>query len=300
MRKKQNIIPLTYDFMFKALFGNEKNIKILTKLISDYFKIEYKQIEGKVKILNNELIKNNKKDKRKSVDVIVEINKNEILNIEMNANKNYPGLIERNTSYICKIYSEQYTPKDDYVKTKRCVQINFNNFRMEGEKEGRIIYKLMNEEHKSILTKNLEIHHINMEYISKMCYNEFTHKELYNWVNLIKSLNIEDIKRRSEFMGEEMREEFTSEVDRLSHEEHLIGVYDGELHEKRIRNSIRNQALEEGHKEGIKEGIEQKTNDVVINMLKEDIDISIISKVTELNEDIIENIKKTMDRSYKR
>lgn len=56
----KEIISLTYDFMFKALFGNPKNIKILTRFLSDYFNIDYEVLEGKVKILNNELIKNNK------------------------------------------------------------------------------------------------------------------------------------------------------------------------------------------------------------------------------------------------
>jgi len=43
--------------MFKALFGNPKNIKILTRFLSDYFNIEYSALKGRVKILNSELIK---------------------------------------------------------------------------------------------------------------------------------------------------------------------------------------------------------------------------------------------------
>jgi len=144
------IIPLTYDFMFKALFGNPKNIKILTRFLSDYFNIEYSKLEGRVKILNSELIKKNKHDKKKSVDVIVELDNNEIINVEMNANNNYPGLIYRNTAYICKIFEEQYTKSDDYKETKKCIQINFNTFSITEEKRKRVIYQLMDNEKQKI------------------------------------------------------------------------------------------------------------------------------------------------------
>ena len=109
-KNKTKLMDLTYDFMFKAVFGNATNMKALTLLISNYFKIDFNEIEGKVRIMNSELLKNDKKDKKKCVDIIVEINDNEILNIEMNANRGneWSTTIERNTAYICKIFSEQY------------------------------------------------------------------------------------------------------------------------------------------------------------------------------------------------
>ena len=45
----------------------------------------------------------------------------------------------------------------------------------------------------------------------------------------------------------------------------------------------------ESHDEGLQEGIEQKSNEVIINMLKENTDINFISKVTNKP---IEEIKK--------
>jgi len=73
-KNQVELMHLTYDFMFKAVFGNENNIGALTQLISDYLEIDINKIKGKVRIMNSELIKNNKNDKKKCVDIIVEIN----------------------------------------------------------------------------------------------------------------------------------------------------------------------------------------------------------------------------------
>ena len=288
----KEIIPLTYDFMFKALFGNPKNIKILTRFLSDYFNIDYERLKGKVKILNSELIKNNKHEKKKSVDVIVELGKNEIVNIEMNANNNYPGLIERNTAYICKIFEEQYISNSDYNVTKKCIQINFNRFSITEEKRKRVIYKLMADGGKEILTEKLEIHHINLEYINKMCYNE--DERLEKWVRILKSNNRMELKRRSDFM-EELGQDLVDEVERLSEDEHIIGLYDGEKHAKMVQNSIINYGIKKGReeaiKEGLQQGIERNKRETVINMLKENLDITLISKIANMSLKQVEEIK---------
>ena len=301
----KKIIPLTYDFMFKALFGNEKNIKILTRFLSDYFEIDYSLLEGKVRILNNELIKNDKQEKKKSVDVIIELNEKEILNLEMNANKDYPGLKERNTAYICKIYSEQHIVNDDYRKTKKCIQINFNNFSNINNKEEVVVYKLRDKEN-NVLTENLEIHNIDIEYINKMCYNKNTKKNLDKWTKILKTEKLSELKRSSEFM-DNIGKELVDEVERLSSDEHIIGLYDGELHEKRVRNSIINDAIEKGTQQGIeqgiqqgiqqgiKQGVEQGVNQEKLNIAKKLISMNMriedISKATELSIEQINNIE---------
>ena len=325
IKEKVELMMLTYDFMFKAVFGSENNIEPLTKLISDYFNIDINKIKGKVRIMNSELIKNNKTDKKKCVDIIVEINENEILNIEMNTNKSKEefATIERNTAYICKIFSEQYKSGDKYNKTKKCIQLNFNNFGISGEKDGKAVFMLRDEEGENELTENLEIHYINMEYINSMCYNEFTDSEIIKWVKLIKSKTMEELKMRSEFMDDDMREKFIGEVEKLSSDEHIIGLYNAELEDEIMRNTIRDynkelgykegheqgleqgleqgieQGLEQGIEQGIELGIEQGTlqnqKQVVINMLKDDLDIKLISKYTNVDIETIQQIKENIE-----
>ena len=295
-KNKTKLMDLTYDFMFKAVFGNETNMKALTLLISNYFKIDFNEIEGKVRIMNSELLKNDKKDKKKCVDIIVEINDNEILNIEMNANRGneWSTTIERNTAYICKIFSEQYRSGDKYNKTKKCIQINFNNFGIDGENNGKAVFMLRNESGGNELTKNLEIHYLNMEYMDSMCYNEFTDGEIVKWIKLIKSKTMEELIMRSEFMDDDTRETFISEVERLSSDEHIIGLYNAEIEDEIMKNAIREHSKEEGIEQGIEQGTRQNQKQVVINMLKDNLDINLISKYTNLSLKEINKIKINM------
>ncbi|MBQ7141285.1 MAG: hypothetical protein IJO32_07275, partial [Bacilli bacterium] len=68
----------------------------------------------------------------------------------------------------------------------------------------------------------------------------------------------------------------------LSNDERLIGLYNEEELQEAIKEGMRLA--------GINEGIEKNKRDVVINMLKENIDVEVICRVTGLNEKEILNI----------
>ena len=58
-----------------------------------------------------------------------------------------------------------------------------------------------------------------------------------------------------------------------------------------VREIIKEKGRFEGEKAGLKKGRQERDKDVVLNMLKEKIDISFISKVTGLSEKEIEKLK---------
>ena len=62
-----------------------------------------------------------------------------------------------------------------------------------------------------------------------------------------------------------------------------------------IENSIRDEATKKGLKEGLEKGLERGTeqskNEIAKNMLKENMDISLISKLTGLSNEQINNLK---------
>ena len=96
-----------------------------------------------------------------------------------------------------------------------------------------------------------------------------------------------EFNNRSEFMDNDMRENFVSEVEKLSNDEHIIGLYDAELEDEIMKNTIRECSLEEG--------IEQNKKEVIINMLKDNIDINLISKYNNTSIDIILQIKNNIE-----
>jgi predicted transposase/invertase (TIGR01784 family) len=68
--------------------------------------------------------------------------------------------------------------------------------------------------------------------------------------------------------------------------------------ERKIRNSqlkeARETGLEEGIKEGIEEGKQEGQKQIIINMLKENMDLHFISKVTGFQIEEITKIKEEM------
>ena len=104
-------------------------------------------------------------------------------------------------------------------------------------------------------------------------------------------------------------EEILKKVEDFSGDEEILGAYDAEWHKMETERVVRlvnkeeafeegkEEGLQQGLKQGLKQGIEQgiergslkEKNEIARNMLKENINIEIISKVTGLN---IEQIKK--------
>ncbi|SHF47611.1 Rpn family recombination-promoting nuclease/putative transposase, partial [Caloramator proteoclasticus] len=64
------IIPPKIDFVFKHIFGNEKHKQILISFLSAVLRVPKEELEG-LEIINSELIKNHKKDKKGVLDVRV-------------------------------------------------------------------------------------------------------------------------------------------------------------------------------------------------------------------------------------
>ena len=90
--------------------------------------------------------------------------------------------------------------------------------------------------------------------------------------------DIEDIVRDDDTM-KKAKEKL---VD-LSEDTELVGMYDKEIVDRKVNNTKLIAAKNEG--------IEQNKKDVVINMLKENIDIKTISKVTGMSENEILKLK---------
>ena len=73
---------LMYDISIKSIFVDEVNI--LAKMVSDITGIDYKLLEDNVVLETNELPVNRMNEKAKKCDFILKINKDNILNLEIN------------------------------------------------------------------------------------------------------------------------------------------------------------------------------------------------------------------------
>lgn len=294
LKEEGRVIPPTFDKMFKVI------IKGCPNYVADLL---YRIIGlNKEIILNNMVIQDTEHEishvfeKRKISDVIVKVHNN-IINLEMNR-EYYKGLYEKNEAYMRRIGSEMIQIKDG-CEDKRIIQINFDNFKPFDE---RLVvhFKIMDVERHIVEVENYDKYHINLAKVREKYYNE---EERENLTKLEKELLILTLDRINEIeeisKGDVELMEVGKKIEDMSFDINMIGLYDEEEDRKLTEYLRTKYKLEEAEKEGLKKGIEkgieqgiekgiekgieQRTLEMAKKMLKENIDISLISKITSLS-----------------
>ena len=90
--------------------------------------------------------------------------------------------------------------------------------------------------------------------------------------------------------GDKLMEKLKDEAIELNNDDDFVKLMSDEEEERLLKNSY----IQEGFEQGIEQGIEQQTIELTKNMLKENIDINQISKITSLSTDEITKLAKTV------
>ena len=254
------------DAVFKAMFCNIKNEDLLKRLIETSLqeKVEI------IKILPPEILKKNVYVKNKTLDVIVKA-KNEIICIEMNSSY-YDGLNRRNFGYIASKYSEEVKVGEDYTKMKTFIQLNFTKSL---PKNHPVVKKCTVNDKKTKIDyiDNFVIYEFNLDKLSETCYNE---DEMYKFIALLDA-DKEKIHKISK--GDKDMEKFEKEINNLNEDVEFTTWISAEEDARKVHNTLIKNAQKEGKLK------------VAKNLLNKNIDIDLISEVTELTKEEIENLK---------
>ena len=282
--KKGEIIPLTFDYVFTAIFNNKDNINILENFLSCYFDIPIGNIRGNVTLLPRQLELESSFSRNKQVDLILDLN-GEKINIEL-SNKIGQGIINRNVVYACNIHGRQLEYGDNnYTHIKKTIQINLNN--VHTNKELKEVYYLMTRDGKQ-LTEKFEIDIIDMEIGRRNCYTKDETK-LDRWCLVFTAKTKEEFGKALEgLMEEEAKEKLVEEVDKYSSSNQVVALYSKYTREELEHNTLLIEAREEGIEHGMKEG-EHKRNVEIAKSLKNmgTLNEEEISKVTGLTIEFI-------------
>lgn len=281
------LLPATADCMFKSLMLDPSLLSVLKELISLITGIPYDTLEN-IKVENTEYLKDNKKDKKMTSDIVVSVG-NKHINVEMNAYY-YRGVFNKNDAYLTKLKATTYNSNESYLSAFQVIQINFNNFdNFEHKKD---IYKFMFME---VDTHELDYdstikYHVSLENIWNRCYNKDVNEltRLERFCMLLKT----DDKEYAKLLGsgDEVMESLIDKMNKLSLDSKMIGVYDREVEEEKIKKTRLEGARLEGLEQGIEQGIEQSKKEIVLSMKEKGLDISLISEIVKLDEKKIEKI----------
>ena len=273
-------LNLLNDAMFKALFRSIEARGVVSEVISNLTGID-KEILMKADYQGGELPKKKITEKGKISDVIIKIDNNNKIIVEMN--QNYTNnIFNKNISYAFSVASE--TILKDRIKNKyeypRVILISFDNFDRFNTKKGVVCCRIQDEEG-HIETDQYTSYHILLD---KKVNREYNNIEVEKLVNFLNQKDIEGLK--SKYEGDEEYMSCIRKVEELSTDPNFVGYYDlEEAHRQDIASSY-----DTGLEEEMEKGIEKRNIEIAKNMLKEKIEISLISKYTGLSVDTIKEL----------
>ena len=281
------------DFVFKKIFGTEKNKPILINFLNAVIKpiTPIKDVE----IKNNDIDKDFIEDKFSRLDVKATTSNKEHINIEIQVKNEY-NMIQRTLYYWSKMYSEQIQNRDNYNKLERTVCINILNFKYLKNDKYHNAYRLKEITSNEELTDLQEIHFIELPKFNEIGNKEYVENvekmdALEKWLEFLVEPESNTV-RQLELSNEEIKLA-KSELYRLSMDSKEREQYN--MREKAIYDRI--SALEnaeiKGKIEGKVEGKIERELELVKESLKQGLEISLISKITGLSEEKILEIKKS-------
>ena len=140
-------------------------------------------------------------------------------------------------------------------------------------------YTLYNKENNIPFIDNLKIYEINLAKYKDSCYNEGIENSI---IAMIDMTHEELLKVK----GDKFMEKLKDEAIELNNDDDFVKFMSDEEEERLLKNSY--------IQEGFDKGIEQQTIKLTKNMLKENADITFISKITGLSTDEITKLAKNM------
>ena len=272
--KMKGLLDPKMDFVFKNIFGSEKNPKILISFLNATLKP--KDLITSVEIKNTDINKNYIEDKFSRLDVKAKTSNDEIINIEIQLKNEY-NMIKRSLYYWSKLYSEQLGEGQDYSVLKRTICINILNFKYLKTRKFHSGYRLKEIYSNEELTNVAEIHFIE---IPKLDDGADEKDMLVNWIEFLKDPESETV-RSLEMNIEEIRQA-KDELIRMSNDDTQREIY--EMRAKTLRDKI--SALNEAERKGIQQGKRE-----IAKALLDVLDIETIALKTGLSIDEINKLK---------
>ena len=273
------------DIIFSYIFSHKDILKSFLENVIDT-KIESLEVENQFK-----LDRSNFTDKLCVLDIKAIINKDTFIDVEMQ-NKVHQSYLKRIYLYFGSITKSQIRKGMDYSKLKDAIIINILNENMFDDiKQYHTIWRLYEENNKEHTPlDSLQVHFIELEKFRNS--NPDLKNKLNQWLTFIDTENekwVESVMEENEKIKEayDLKEEFTADNET---EEFLYKYEIWKMDQKEFIKEAREEGEKSGLEKGEKLGKQKNQIQVVKAMLKENINVDIISKVTGLTKEEIENI----------
>ena len=281
--EKTKVYTAKNDRVFKSIAHGNNGKVILEAILGNVFDEPVEILE----FIPVELPQDTEDERKKVLDVLVRVG-NRIINVEVNAQ----GLSEvtkiRNLAYLCKLFSKNVSKGEEIDVETEFLQINFI---YNSKVTDKMVLKSYLTHEDGIYTKNFSIWNVFIENVEKICYTDAKEREKLRYL-LMMDKTPEELANF--FPDDEIIKMFRGEIVRLNSNAKFIREISEEEEKEMIHNTelklSKQEGKEEGHVEGKAEGIEEKTIDVIKNLLVKHMSIEDIADVVNLSVNEVKNI----------
>ena len=303
----RQLINLKIDYAFKLIFGKQGNEPILMAFLNAALKFPQESQITNVTLLNPELNKEYKDDKKSVMDIRAVTAEGIYVNIEIQL-ANRHDMERRSLYYWAKMYTLQMHEGMAYQELANTITINILDFNyIKQTRSYHSVFRLFEKDEGFELTEALEIHFMELpKLLIKWRERQVSPWEdaLVRWLFLLEGSEdeeilktLEEIAMQDPVLNKAIEEWEKSSDDPKVREEYLArrkavldemaAVREAEL---RLREAIK-QSKKEGKIEGIKEGkiegIKEGKIEVAKKLIEKGMDVAAISQITGLLEDEI-------------
>ncbi len=290
------------DFVFKTIFGDEKNKDILISFLSAIMKIETDKFED-LKFMNTELPREFIEDRMGILDVRVKLKDKTEIDIEIQLNyTKYMG--ERTLYYWSKMYTGSIKKGDTYSKLKRCVTINIVDFIILPLEQIYSKFQITEEKTGYRLTDVLEIYYLELEKLRNDKYKQYINRKdpIIQWMMFLNAETKEVLDMLSEDVPE--IEKATTILEVMSQSEKQRMVYEAReayLHDMATYlEEAEERGLEKGMKKGVEKGIEkgivEGKRKVAKKLLLKEMSAEQVSDMTDLKMEEVLKLQKEIKK----
>lgn len=294
MIKEKKYIPFYYDVLFYKVFGDDKDITLLKKIIELSLNIKVNSI----RILNGKMLSDKYKGKVSYLDLYVELEDKSKVSIEVNTNTS-DYINDRNFYFLAKGMANDMNSGETYFDFKYHYQINLNASKKKRQKHPYNENYIMNK-YLEKFTDKIKIVEIDLLYFKKLCYTKGDLKSFSEFEKLMGLLGCETQEEEKFFESEKgMFETIMKKADKFRDDSEIIEMYDRDTMLEQMRLKELNDALAKTTAEVTnkvtKDVKSDTTKKIAINMINMNISFEDICKATGLNLNEINELKKELN-----
>ena len=291
MAEKQGLLSPKSDYIFKLLFGDMRNIDILTEFLKSVLKIPHDDYE-KLTIVDPFLKREDVNDKMGILDVKLHTRSGRVLDVEIQVLE-VPQMSERIIFYTSKMVTEQIRKSDNFDAIKPVISIIIMDFNLiKDSAHYHNSYRLYDNNTQSLFTDLIQVDTLELRKLPKKTDNT----DLFDWLSFLKAEREEEyavLASKSPVLNKAY-----GVLKELSQDERIRMIEEAREKQRRdeasrLRGAMQ-KGIEKGLKQGIEQGIEQGEKNAKINIIQNalvmNMNIDYIAKLVKLSVDEVRQI----------